>query len=81
MSEEVKDVERLEPIQSVSPTFPRVFISRVIEYLPPGGGVVARDCTYGSQTYSKGASLKMADGSIKYCSGDDSGTWVAKDPS
>jgi hypothetical protein len=52
--------------------------SRIIEYLPPGPMVVARDCVYGGEAYSKGAVCKQADGPY-VCSGDGKGTWVPYD--
>jgi hypothetical protein len=36
-----------------------------------GGG---KDCTYASLTYSKGATIKGADGPL-VCTGDNDGTW------
>jgi hypothetical protein len=55
-------------------------ISRVIEYLPTGGGVVARDCTSGGKTYSKGAVSLMADGNDYECTGDKDGSWKKVGP-
>jgi hypothetical protein len=52
-----------------------ILISRVIEYLPTGGGVVAKDCTHASQKYSKGAVVTMSDGNDYSCSGDKEGSW------
>jgi hypothetical protein len=34
-----------------------------------------KDCTYASQTYSKGAVLTQADGKAYVCTGDADGTW------
>ena len=54
---------------------PGNFISRVIEYLPTGGVIVAKDCTNAGLTYSKGAVVTMSDGNDYSCSGDKEGTW------
>jgi hypothetical protein len=54
---------------------PGVVISRVIEYLPTGGGVVARDCMSGGKAYSKGAVTMMADANDYECTGDKDGSW------
>lgn len=53
----------------------RVDVSRIIEYFPPGGNkVIAKDCTYAGQGYSKGSIVAMGDGN-RECSGDSQGTW------
>jgi hypothetical protein len=72
-----EDVEQIdEAIRSARPTLPEGPVSRVIEYLPPGGNIVtARDCTSGNAGYSKGSVIKMDDGALYECSGDKDGTW------
>jgi hypothetical protein len=52
--------------------------SRIIEYFPPGPTVVAKNCTYGGVSYSKG-SLVNQGGFVRKCSGDAYGTWVDED--
>jgi hypothetical protein len=71
-----EDVEQIgESIQSIRGTLPEGFVSRVIEYLPPGGNIATpRDCTYAGSGYSKGAVIQMAGGDY-VCSGDKDGTW------
>ncbi len=34
-----------------------------------------KDCTYAGAAYSKGAVLKMDDGKVYTCSGNDQGEW------
>lgn len=77
MSEEVKNDEQREPIQSVSRVLPEVFLSRVLEYLPlPGTNVISRDCTYDGKSYSKGSIITMSDGRSHTCSGNKDGEWL-----
>jgi hypothetical protein len=79
MPEEETDVEQLEPIRSASREIPGVLISRVIEYLPAGGNIaIPRDCSYGGQSYSKGAVINMTivgSGDVYECTGDKDGSW------
>jgi hypothetical protein len=44
----------------------------LVEVQEVGGG---KDCTYASETYSKGATLKLASGQTLTCTGDSEGTW------
>jgi hypothetical protein len=49
--------------------------SRIIEYFPPGPTVTARDCVYQGSSFTKGATIKMDDGGIYRCTGDEDGSW------
>jgi hypothetical protein len=81
MPEEETDVQQLELIRSESRAISGGLVSRVIEYLPAGGEIViARDCSFAGQSYSKGAVVLMLDGNIHECTGDKDGSWKKLDP-
>lgn len=66
--------------ESESRAIPGDLVSRVIEYLPAGGEVViARDCNFAGQSYSKGAVVLMLDGNLHECTGDKDGGWKKLD--
>lgn len=66
--------------ESESRAIPGGLVSRVIEYLPAGGQIViARDCNFGGQSYSKGAVIGMLDGNLHECTGDKDGSWKKLD--
>jgi hypothetical protein len=49
--------------------------SRIIEYFPPGPTVTARNCVWQGNSFSKGGRVKMDDGAVYECTGDDDGSW------
>ncbi len=60
-----------EPVRDVG-----VFVSRVIEFLPPSlvDGAIARDCKNNGLSFSKGSVIKTDTGTYE-CTGDKDGTW------
>jgi hypothetical protein len=74
-----EDVEQLESIRSVSEARSGSSVSRVIEYPPTGGdAAIPRDCVFGGQRYSKGATIAGVDGNNYECTGDKDGSWKKK---
>jgi hypothetical protein len=77
--EQSKEVETPQPLQPVSAALLGGFgVSRVIEFFPVPGGGTYKNCVWGGQEYSKGATYTDAKGRTYECSGDADGSWTLR---